>query len=339
MSLVPRLLLAVAALQSCIAVQEQTITPGSTCKGTFFATFNIQNFGVTKASRSAILHALAQIIARYDIVAIQELSQLPSGSGSCGPNTMSAICGLLAEVRAVSSRAFSVRASPRIGDEQYAIFFDSTSVLFQESATYPDTGNIHSRPPHAFKFNTKSKDLVIGVTHTTPTKATAEIQNFPNIMGWMKTELGGDIRMLVGDYNADGSYFNEATAWAPVLAQMPGYSLLTGNELDTTVAAGSNTYDRILASSGLQADKAEVFIIERHVDLSQVYKQGCSDGYVPSTLCGSAVINWAEITQKLSDHYPLEMCLHLTPASLGARGTVGPFAVAPLLLTVLYSYY
>merc|ERR1712054_344809 len=97
--------------------------------------------GVSKASRSAVMEALATIIARYDAVAIQELSQKPDGSGVCGPHTMSAICDLLEKVRLVSKRNFSMVVSPRIGDEQYTMMFDAAVAGLINNATYPDITN------------------------------------------------------------------------------------------------------------------------------------------------------------------------------------------------------
>merc|ERR1712196_634539 len=200
------------------------------------------------------MDALAEIISRYDIVAIQELSQKPSGSGECGPNTMSAICDLLEKVRAVSKRDFAMSVSPRIGDEQYTMMFDAAVAGLTGNATYPDTDNKHSRPPHAFRLSVGSKTFSVAVTHTKPGAATTEIQNFPDVMKWMKANLSSTYGMIVGDFNADGSYFNEDSGWDTVMAQMTGYTLLTDNDLDTTVASSSNTYDRIIASESLIAD-------------------------------------------------------------------------------------
>eukprot|EP00928_Gymnodinium_smaydae_P090848 TRINITY_DN74560_c0_g1_i1.p1 TRINITY_DN74560_c0_g1~~TRINITY_DN74560_c0_g1_i1.p1 ORF type:complete len:738 (+),score=56.06 TRINITY_DN74560_c0_g1_i1:3-2216(+) len=290
---------------------DQVLKDVATCDGVFFSTFNIQNFGVSKASRPAVLSALAQTIRHYDIVAIQEISQMPSGNGVCGTYTMSAICDLLSAVKAAGSQNHRLAISPRIGDEQYALIYNASKVVFVAESTYPDPDGKHSRPPHAFHLSVGSVSLVIALTHTRPTDATVEIQNFPNVLTWLQSEFGNRHMMIVGDFNADGTYFDEDSDWPGVLARMPGYTLRTGNELDTTVAKSSNAYDRIIADERLQADVAKVFVIEKHVNLSHVLVEGCRDGYVANSVCSASDIDWSELTKELSDHYPVEMCLHL----------------------------
>ncbi|CAL1132466.1 unnamed protein product, partial [Cladocopium goreaui] len=99
------------------AESSQQLSEAATCDGIFFATFNIQNYGVSKASKSAVLEALAVTIRRYDLVTIQEISQLPDDTGVCGLNTESAICDLQVAVNS-EGRNFALQISPRIGDEQ-----------------------------------------------------------------------------------------------------------------------------------------------------------------------------------------------------------------------------
>eukprot|EP00930_Biecheleria_cincta_P047853 TRINITY_DN3324_c0_g1_i2.p1 TRINITY_DN3324_c0_g1~~TRINITY_DN3324_c0_g1_i2.p1 ORF type:complete len:483 (-),score=66.49 TRINITY_DN3324_c0_g1_i2:835-2259(-) len=289
------------------ATPAQRLSPGSTCGGVFFASFNIQNFGPTKASRSAVLNALAVIVARYDIVAIQELSQSPQDTGPCGPNTAEAICALLGAVNKVAKSRYSVQVSPRIGDEQYVLMFNA-KVSYVQGAVYPDDKRIHSRPPYAFEVRIGKATLAIATTHTGPSTALSQINDYVAVSKWMESAFHADTYIIAGDFNADGSYFDEETAWDPILAHMPGYLLLTGNDLDTTVAHSSNTYDRILATETLKSDPAAVFNIEGHVNLSDVLIQGCRESYIPTSICQSVV--WSKVAQELSDHYPVELCMH-----------------------------
>lgn len=287
----------------------------TSCSGLFFATFNIQNFGKTKASRPAVLHALSETIARYNLVAIQELSQMPIAGGPCGAHTASAICDLLSAVNARSSRSFKVAASPRIGDEQYTLLYDSASISVLSGATYPDTKHIHARPPHAFKLQVgSSASIVVVVTHTSPSDARAEIENFPAVLKWTKSKFRSDYTLFAGDFNGDGRYFDEGQ-FAALLGKMPGFRLLTGNELDSTVAPSANTYDRIIVSKELRADAPSVFRFESELDLSGVMIEGCAEGYVPEKVCSSRRRNLIQVGQELSDHYPVEVCLHVPISS------------------------
>jgi len=310
----------------------QILQTATTCSGTFLATFNIQNFGVTKAGRSAVLQALAEIVARYDIVAIQELSQMPGASGVCGENTASAICDLLEQAKLVSSRPFSVVVSPRGDvDEQYAVIYDSSKVTYVTGGTYADPENIHSRPPHVFVLQVGDARMAIAQTHTSPRSATAEIQNMPSVINWMETAFAASYNLIVGDYNADGSYFKEDKKWARIMHLLPDYALLTGNELDTTVATSDNTYDRIIATSSLSADPPAVFVIETHIDLAPVKEQGCAKGYVPSSVCSSSSpVDWVDITKELSDHYPVELCIQKNTGPTPEPGpTLEPTSAQP----------
>jgi len=292
-----------------------------------FATFNIQNYGVSKASRPAVLDSLARILSRYDLVAIQELSQMPRGSDTCGPHTESAICDLLYRTNAVSDRSFALAVSPRIGDEQYVLMYDSSVVELQGDATYPDLEGKHSRPPHAFHVIVQGTTLAVGTTHTAPRNAKVEIANFPNVSVWMEDTFGADFNILAGDYNADGSYFNEDTMWEPILANMPTYSKLTGNDLDTTVAKSSNTYDRILASASLEHEAARVFVMDQEMDLTSVLTEGCQHGYVRDDVCNAAETDWAKVAGELSDHYPVEICLNI--GDFSGRPTPAPTPPPP----------
>jgi hypothetical protein len=127
-------------------------------------------------------------------------------------------------------------------------------------------------------------------------------------MGWATNTLKSDYSMIVGDFNADGSYFDENKDWQDIMAKMPGYSLLTDNSLDSSVGASSRSYDRMIASANFPADKPEVFTIEKQIDLSAVFKQGCEDGYVPEKVCDQgSKANKAVIASELSDHYPVAL--------------------------------
>ncbi|CAE7710034.1 Dnase1l3, partial [Symbiodinium sp. CCMP2592] len=282
-----------------------------------------QQPGLGKASKSEVIASLAEIIARYDLVTIQEISQLPDETGTCGLYTESAICDLQTATTA-RGRSFSLVASPRIGDEQYAILFDPLVVSYVAGSTYPDNSSTYSRPPYAFHVNTGGISLAVASTHTSPSTAEQEIAAYPQVLQWMEATFAADIYMVAGDFNADGSYFDEDSSWTPIMAQIPNYTLLTGNEMDTTVSVSSNAYDRIIATSTLQADPAAVFVIEDHINLTGVFTQGCADSYISSDICSASPVDWVEVTKELSDHYPVELCMHLNGTSCTTCTTEAP---------------
>eukprot|EP00927_Polykrikos_kofoidii_P071893 TRINITY_DN68090_c0_g1_i1.p1 TRINITY_DN68090_c0_g1~~TRINITY_DN68090_c0_g1_i1.p1 ORF type:complete len:609 (+),score=93.62 TRINITY_DN68090_c0_g1_i1:258-2084(+) len=293
--------------------------------GLCFGTWNIQNLGQAKEGRPAVMDAIRSVVARYDLLAVQELSQYPRPPYVCGPFTEKVICDSRPD-----PSAFTVTASPRIADEQYVLIGRDQAVsVVGGGATYPDVMQIHARSPHAFNVTVKKGSvnpwqLVVGVTHTQPTRATEEILNFHNVLAWMRTEFTSSHRthyMMVGDYNSDGSYFRDDAIWgaSKLHDDMEGYSLLTGNDMDSTVAASSNAYDRIITDNVLAdtADTPHVFRLE-DLDLSVVRAEGCELGYVSSSVCDAELdgVAWAdipdevrtELAKELSDHHPVEIC-------------------------------
>jgi endonuclease/exonuclease/phosphatase family metal-dependent hydrolase len=298
--------------------------PCGGCNGTCFGTWNIQNLGRAKGGRPAVLAVIRMVLAHFDVVAIQELSQLPGPPYAwCGKYTESVICDALPD-----TRSFAVKASPRIGDEQYVVMYRTESAeLNNTGTTYPDPRGIHSRSPHAFDIRIKRGNidrLVLAVTHTSPEHATEEIQNFPAVLEWMQQSFRGtEHYMLAGDFNADGRYFRDEHEWqdSELPLEWEGYVQLTSNSMDTTVASNDHTYDRIVASRALGdlAANAKVLRLESF-DMTSVFQEGCSVGYVPSSLCeredlvGKAWNDFpseakAAVAREVSDHHPIEVCL------------------------------
>ncbi|CAK0845069.1 unnamed protein product [Prorocentrum cordatum] len=293
--------------------------------GLCLGSWNIQNFGASKGGRPAVMAAIRSVMGRYDVAAVQELSQMPREPFVCGDNTESTICA-----SRPSEDGYTVAASPRIGDEQYAVILRDAAARPVRGATYPDIAGVHSRPPHAFEIDVAGEApwrLVLALTHTSPSSAEAEVQNFPDVLSWMRSNFSrgsrGDLRLaIVGDFNADGGYFKDEEEWpdSQLGPEWAGYSLLIGNDVDTTVADNDHTYDRIIADATL-AEKAgppSVFSLE-DMDLSEVLSEGCRDGYVPSFACQQSLegIEWVDVppavkkslAKELSDHNPIEICL------------------------------
>jgi len=68
--------------------------------GLCFGTWNIQNLGVSKGGRPAVINAIQRVVQRYDLIAVQELSQKPVPPFECGDNTESVICSILPDKKA-----------------------------------------------------------------------------------------------------------------------------------------------------------------------------------------------------------------------------------------------
>jgi deoxyribonuclease-1-like protein len=258
------------------------------------ASFNIQIFGVSKAGKPEVMDILAQIIRRYDIVAIQEIRDISE----------TAIVDLRNEVNS-DGGTYEVITSPRLGrtssKEQYAFMYDTAAISYKNlSVTYDDDGDLdginniddsmntdtYEREPYAALFGTTSGsfDFVLVNIHIKPDDATAEINLLPDVIDFVSTSLGEPDIICLGDFNADGSYYSEDD----YLTVFPAtdYLWLIPNTLDTTVAVSDNTYDRFATTIDLANDYAESFGVlyfDQEYDFSAL----------------------AITPNKVSDHYPI----------------------------------
>ncbi|MGD8836514.1 MAG: endonuclease/exonuclease/phosphatase family protein [Desulfobacteraceae bacterium] len=241
------------------------------------ASFNIQVFGRTKAGKVEVMKILAETVARFDIVAIQEIRD----------KTGNAIKDLEVAVDALGTDYHFI-IGPRLGrtssKEQYAFIYRSDSITALGSYTYPDSEDRFHREPFIghFKVTGNPFDFVIINIHTDPDEATEEINALPAVIADARTHFSEQDVILVGDLNADGRYYDENDNSLPLRAST--FTWLIGNDADTTVADSSNTYDRIIttlaANEDYTADTAKVFYFD------QVFELDCEP-------------------KEVSDHYPV----------------------------------
>jgi len=212
------------------------------------ASFNIQIFGQSKASKQEVMDILAQIIREFDIVAIQEIRDI---SGT-------AIIVLKDEVNA-DGRAYDVLVGPRVGrtssKEQYAYMYDTQTIeALSNSYTYDDVGDLFEREPFVAHFRVKSAkfDFVLINIHTKPDDAAAEIGLLPDVITDVPSHINEPDIICLGDFNADGSYFDENASIT--VFPINQYNWLIDNSEDTTVAVSDNTYDRIVTTLSTNED-------------------------------------------------------------------------------------
>jgi len=245
--------LSLYAQQSPSTSSEPTIT---------IASFNLRVFGRHKASEPEVMTILADIVRRYDLVAVQEIRD---ASGT-------AITELLDLIDADGS-AYKIVLGDRLGrtssKEQYAFIYNSDKFqVIGQPYTYDDDndgGTVNSvddtgkndlfqREPFLAYFKTVQGDFdfVIGDIHTQPSDATREISYLPMVIADASKHYGESDVLMVGDFNGDGSYFNENTYSTDF---PPGkYIWIIGNAIDTTVAKSDNTYDRMAGTETMVQD-------------------------------------------------------------------------------------
>jgi len=211
--------------------------------------FNIQVFGVTKASKPEVMEILAQIIRSYDVVAIQEIRD---SSQTSLPQLVEAVNSEGANYEYVVSE----RLGRTTSKEQYAYVYDSTRLrLAGEPHTYPEpegTDPFHRQPYIAgFELPGENFSFVLLTVHTDPDEAEEEINYLDEAVEYARTVYPEeDDFILMGDLNADGSYYDEDAA-----GDLSGadYHWLIDNSVDTTTKATDYTYDRIIVSEGAES--------------------------------------------------------------------------------------
>lgn len=241
------------------------------------ASFNIQVFGVSKAEDPFVMDILARTISRFDIVAIQEIRDA----------TGTAIVKLENAVDSLGSD-YGVVAGPRLGrttsKEQYAFFYRVSTIHYGASYTYDDSApDLFHREPFIGSFSAVhgNFDFVLATIHADPDEAVGEIASLPLVIKDATAHFHGEPDIiLLGDFNADCSYFDENDMTCPLRA--PSYTWLISNDMDTNLAASSCAYDRIVITCDLDAEypkSAGVFRFDDVFDLTDADAKDVSDHY------------------------------------------------------------
>ncbi len=222
---------------------------------------------------------LSDIICRYDIVAIQKIRD---SSGT-------AILDLMEKVDK-KNPSYAYVISERLGrtssKEQYAYIYNTAKVnLSSTPQTYPEpsgTDPFHREPFIASFSSTEGSFIATFATiHTDPDEAEEEIDALTDVADYCTEILPEDeMVILMGDFNADCSYFDEDDASSPL--RSGEYSWLIGNDLDTTTKSTDCTYDRIVVLGDYQkyyTGDAGVIRFDELYDLDQDLTEDVSDHY------------------------------------------------------------
>ncbi len=226
-------------------IPSETVTNG-TIK---VAAFNIQIFGTTKAGKPEVMSILSKIIRNYDVIAVQEIRD----------SSQTALPMLMDAVNSVGSPHYNYVVSERLGrtvsKEQYAYFYNTQTIQqIGYPYTYPDTNDLFQREPYVAEFKTKNSnfDFVLVTIHVDPDTATQEINDLPKVVENAKTKYQGEGDFIVmGDLNADCSYFNE-NSQSPL--KTSDYYWVINNSVDTTTKSTDCTYDRIIITTPAKTD-------------------------------------------------------------------------------------
>ncbi|XP_029908186.1 deoxyribonuclease 1 like 4, tandem duplicate 1 [Myripristis murdjan] len=255
------------------------------------ASFNIQKFGKNKVSDPDTLNILVKIIRRYDIIVILEVVDV---SGESVKTLLDALN------TANRQHHYTLKISSRLGRTRYKeqfmfLYRDDLvdlvgSYQFDDQATEKE--DIFARDPYILRFtclNTVLKDLVMIPVHTKPEDSEKELDELYDVFQHVKRKWKTDNMMILGDFNADGSYVSQRDMKDIRIRSDKNFHWLIGDDVDTTASTGNNhSYDRIViyGEDMLQAvvpNSAKPFNFQQAYGLTE------------------------EKALKVSDHYPVEV--------------------------------
>ena len=230
-------LIVAAAASVYVLLQQDTVEERPTIE---IASFNIQVFGRTKRQNDDVMAVLVNIVREFDVVLIQEIRD---SSEQTAPY-------LLENLNQVEGAVYSYIRSERLGrtanKEAYAYFYNTETVEFLHGSdyVYDDASDVFEREPYIASFRSGNFDFTLVGIHTKPSDAYSEISNLTLVVASIQ-EAKPDERdiIVMGDFNADGSYFDENDDSCPLRA--PQFHWLITNDMDTMTKT-DYTYDRIV---------------------------------------------------------------------------------------------
>ena len=245
------------------------------------AAFNIQIFGRAKREKEYVMAILVNITRQFDVVLIQEIRD---SSETTAPL-------FLEMINDAEGPEYAYVRSPRLGrtssKEAYAYFYNTETVTHAEGSdhVYSDTADVFEREPYIATFSSGGFDFTLVGIHIKPDDAPQEIGNLTIVVASILAADPdeGDI-IILGDLNADGSYFNEDGTSNPL--QAADYHWTVTDEMDTMTKTDW-TYDRIILLDATY---------------SHEYVDGSTQVYYFDQIYG---ITDEELIWDVSDHYPV----------------------------------
>jgi deoxyribonuclease-1-like protein len=203
------------------------------------SSFNIQVFGESKLAKPQVVERLAQVVRRFDIVAIQEVR---AKSDDILPRFMQA-------VNADGSRYAHVigpREGRTVSKEQYAFVYDTTRIELDASSlmVFPDPSDRLHRPVFCARFRTRVQPAHLAFTfwlvntHTDPDEVPQELEALADVFRGMQTARPDeDDVIMLGDLNAGPPQFT-------AFQRVPGIGWAVAGT--TTNTRRTKTYDNLL---------------------------------------------------------------------------------------------
>jgi endonuclease/exonuclease/phosphatase family metal-dependent hydrolase len=210
--------------------------------------FNLRRFDDAKAGNRKIAGFLAALLRDADVAALQEGLNVSETS-------VGEFVGLIG-----GNRGFvrgPAEGSSGFYRKNFIFVYNKDRMNLVATAVYPDEAKKFERPPMAAYFNAAGFDFILINSHIKPDETTVqttkEIACLPEAARYFTRLWQENDVLIVGDMNADGSYYNEEN----LMLTFPqnAWTIITGNDCDTTVSASNTfTYDRLIISKTAHED-------------------------------------------------------------------------------------
>eukprot|EP00063_Salmo_salar_P092286 XP_014067121.1 PREDICTED: deoxyribonuclease-1-like isoform X2 [Salmo salar] len=259
------------------------------------ASFNIQKFGQHKLLNPNTLATLVKIVSRYDIIVILEVVDK---SGTSVKKFLKELNKC--HYRANENQKYTLQISPRLGrdkhKEQFMFLYRTNAIKRVDTWQYEDNqaGDVDAfaREPYILRFkclHSVLEDLVLIPVHTKPEDSVKELDELYDVFLEVTKKWKTDNVMILGDFNADGSYLSKKGMKAIRIRSDKNFHWLIKDDVDTTANTGNdNTYDRIVIYG---VDMLNAIVPNSAKPFNFQIAYGLSE----------------EDALKVSDHYPVEV--------------------------------
>ena len=264
--------------------------------------FNIQNISENKIKKNKnVVNQIATIISNYDIMFILELSDNPSKN--CKDTHSPVLELIVATLNKNENELYTYHANKKQGlTASYAervgiIYKNNKQIIDINFNELTEINNIDekykfARNPYIIPINIYKDQYIFMICHIQLNEVNNELSLLNDVFNdlYIKNENENKKFVLMGDYNADGSYLSNNNELNNPLFTNKNLLCLTNNEL--TNLSKNKCYDRVLCSTNCL------------VKLNPVDNDQGNNAYCDVDYLEYLKLNKEQI-KKISDHYPV----------------------------------
>uniref|UniRef100_A0A3B3U0K9 Deoxyribonuclease n=1 Tax=Poecilia latipinna TaxID=48699 RepID=A0A3B3U0K9_9TELE len=174
--------------------------------------------------------------------------------------------------------------------EKFVCFYREDEVELTDQHQYEDNQpgdeDAFAREPLILRFycpTTVAKDLVLIPVHTQPNDAEKELDELHDVVKTMRKKWKSPNIMVLGDFNAAGSYLSKKKKKVIRISSPPFYWLID-DTVDTTTHSNKHAYDRIVVytkkmQNTIVPNSAKPFNFQREFRLNKTVALSVSDHY------------------------------------------------------------